>query len=144
MGVRTSDPHDQGYRGSDALTLGALAEAGLLYVTTQQTRAQLMRRLLQAEWSSRPEVITLVLWAIQGQLTGHEWCVCTSCQEVRLMVPTALKDSDAKSYTDEPPMAHAYCHMTPGCLGHMQRIAKRPILTAKLRHILPSATNVNH
>ena len=35
MGVRTSDPLNLGYRGSDVLTLGALTQAGLLYATAE-------------------------------------------------------------------------------------------------------------
>ena len=44
------------------------------------------------------------------------------------MPPTGLKHEKAKRYTDEPPMAAAYCKGTPGCVGYMIRISKRPIL----------------
>jgi hypothetical protein len=71
--------------------------------------------------------------SIFGQLTGHEWCYCSRCGEVRMMKPTGLKDQDLSTYTTDPPPAHPYCKMTPGCLGHMIRVAKRPALTIKTR-----------
>lgn len=119
MGVSTSDPLIPRYRGSDVLTLARLAEAGLLYVTTAQTRGQLMARLLSQEWSAKPEVVLAVIWAIQGQATGHEWQACTSCQEVQLAR-----------------LGRHRCVMTPGCKGSLQRLAKRPRLTAALRRQL--------
>ena len=70
----------------------------------------------------------MVIWAIQGQLTGHEWQACTSCYEVQLAV---IRQKHR-------------CIMTPGCKGRLQRLATRPILTAQLRQILRSGLNVNH
>lgn len=121
-----------GYRASfgpsciSAPLIRRLAEAGLLYVTTTQTRGQLIRRLLQADWSSKPQVISLVIWSIQGQLTGHEWQACLTCHQVRLTT-----------------VGKHRCKMTPGCKGRLERIAERPILTAQLRQILRLGTNVN-
>lgn len=103
-----------------------LAEAGLLYVTTTQTRGQLMARLLSADWSAQPEVVLAVIWAIKGQTTGHEWQACLTCQECQLA-----------------PIGRHRCVMTPGCKGSLQRLAKRPILTQRLRQILRSGANVN-
>jgi hypothetical protein len=81
----------------------------------------------------------LCLWALMGQLSGHEWCYCSECRAVRLMVPTGLKQSNAKTYTDDPPAAHAYCKLKPGCLGHMVRIRKRPMMTKTLRATMTNA-----
>ena len=106
----------------------SLAEADLLYVTIYQTRAQLLARCLQADWSSTPAALTTVIWAIQGQLIGHEWHACTSCDECQLA----------------PITQRHRCIMTPGCAGHLQRLVKRPILTARLRQILRSGANVNN
>ena len=107
--------------------LQRLAQADLLYVTTTQTRGLLMARLLAEEWSAKPEALTAVIWANQGQLTGHEWQVCTLCQEVQLAAMTQ----------------NHRCIMTPGCSGRLQRFAKRPILTKRLGQILRSGPNVN-
>jgi hypothetical protein len=72
-------------------------------------------------------------WALLGQLSGHEFCYCSRCESVRLMTPTGLKSEDAKQYTTDPPAAQPYCKMTPGCVGHMVRIVKRPVMTKRLR-----------
>lgn len=45
-----------------------------------------------------------------------------------MMTPTGLKSAPLKVYTDEPPPAQPYCKLTPGCLGNMVRLAKRPVL----------------
>jgi hypothetical protein len=78
----------------------------------------------------------LALSAILGQVSGHEWCYCSECGMTRLMDPTGLKRTNAKTYTDEPPAAHPYCKLTPRCLGHMVRIAKRPVLTKRLQQVI--------
>ena len=85
-----------------------------------------MARLLSQEWSAKPEVVLAVIWAIEGQSTGHEWQACTSCQECQLAR-----------------LGRHRCVMTPGCTGKLQRLAKRPILTQRLRQILRSGASVN-
>ena len=78
----------------------------------------------------------LTLAAILGQVSGHEWCYCSECGAIRLMTPTGLKESNVKAYTDDPPAAHPYCKMTPGCIGHMVRVAKRPMTTKRLLRVI--------
>lgn len=96
-----------------------LAEADLLYATMDRPPRQTLAALFQNHWSSRPEAIQVVTWAIQGQLTGHEWQACTSCYHVQLT-----------------PVGKHRCIMTPDCRGSLQRLAKRPILTQALRKVL--------
>jgi hypothetical protein len=120
MGVRTSEPPTSGPLrdgGSDVLTpeevIIELAKAGRLYVTPSRVLAE---ALDEAEFFS--------LWAIAGQITGHEWCSCSLCHEVQLIMPSSKRR----------------CHMTPACHGQMVRIVPRPRMTKALRVALGIAS----
>lgn len=109
-----------------------LAESDCLYARAGKSARQVMieARPLTA---GKPWII---IAALLGQATGHEWCACSRCGEIRMMDPTGLKSEDLKRYTEDPPPAHPYCKMTPGCLGHMVRLAKRPTLTKRVKEAL--------
>jgi hypothetical protein len=66
----------------------------------------------------------VVHWALAGQTTGHEWCVCSSCAELALTSPPTAKSEPRR------------CRMTPDCKGVMQRIAPRPRLTQAVKKSL--------
>ena len=116
--------------------LMVLVEHGCLYATVDQPPAATVERARQVAGDNGA---WLARWALKGQTTGHEWCYCSQCGEVRLMRPTGLKETDAKKYTDDPPAAHAYCKLTFRCTGHMVRIAKRPDMRAALRRLFDAA-----
>jgi hypothetical protein len=115
-----------------------LAESDCLYAKPTQIPAVLLERALVLVGS---EGYWLVTWSLVGQLSGHEFCYCSRCGEARLMKPTGLKSEDLKQYTDDPPAAHPYCKMTPGCRGHMVRILKRPVMTKRIRELLETHIN---
>lgn len=98
-----------------------LAANGLLYrtkdrddVATMHAARELAEDIAQHE-PEQPdpvEMMTLSMWAVIGQVNGHEWFACDVCTEVRLMkVKRNVK-----------------CHMTPRCAGHMVRLSPRPII----------------
>jgi hypothetical protein len=113
--------------------LTKLAESDCLYAKSDRPPRQVLDQAKEAFGTKGYE---LAFAAILGQVSGHEWCYCSECRAIRLMEPTGLKRTNAKTYTDEPPAAHPYCKLTPRCLGHMVRIAKRPVLTERLRQTL--------
>jgi hypothetical protein len=86
-----------------------LAERSCLYATAGKSAG---RVLAEARHVMPENLMWLVGWALAGQATGHEWCGCSQCGEIRLMELTRLEDER--------------CKMTNGCGGHMQRIAPRP------------------
>lgn len=118
-----------------------LADNGCLYATTDRAPALVIEEAAKL-LSSKGRLLARM--AINGQRTGHEFCYCSRCGELRLMEPTGLKQADQKKYTEDPPAAHPYCKMTPGCLGHMVRIAKRPVLTKRLREVLDADRGYVH
>jgi hypothetical protein len=71
-----------------------------------------------------PEEIWLVQWALAGQATGHEWCACGSCGELRLMDPPTPKGPRER------------CLMSFDCSGEMERIVKRPLTTERVKRAL--------
>jgi hypothetical protein len=94
-----------------------LAQRDLLYVTRDRNRTQTLAAALG--WTASVEVAQVVTWAIEGQATGHEWQVCDACGEPR------LTDSKGRG-----------CYATPGCPGHLVRVAPRPYLSPKVKENL--------
>lgn len=101
--------------------LAGLAESGLLYATTERGPGPTMQAL---EASPYKEWAWLVMAAIEGQKSGHEWHYCPRCQQLRL---TTVSQAHPRR-----------CLMTPMCPGRLRRIAPRPRLSAALRHVLES------
>lgn len=103
-------------------TLETLRDNGLLYATEvrhpEDVLAEASHRFGRDAWLT-------ALWSITGQLSGHEWCVCSQCGEARLMKPIGL--------------ANSHCLMTYGCRAPMVRILKRPTMTKNLRKIISEA-----
>lgn len=110
---------------NDLDVLRGLAAKDLLYAKRGRPAPVVIEEARQA-YGSQGRLFARL--AIMGQVSGHEWCYCSLCETVMVMVPTGLKGKDQERYTTDPPPAHGYCKMTPRCLGHMIRIAKRPIL----------------
>ena len=109
-------PGDSG--GSGVLPwIRLLAAEGLLYATEQRGPQASIRAVREAY--SDPEAALVAMWAIAGQLSGHEWCVCGVCGTPRLTKPSEAK----------PPR----CTLTPGCQGHLMRVAARPRMTKPLK-----------
>jgi len=126
---KTSDPLS-GVRESEVLPvpsdhlIGMLAQAGLLYATLKRGPLETMMQVAQHPVFGNPDTVLLVAWAIKGQLTGHEWHSCERCGGLRLITPS--------------PAHPRLCLNTPMCAGRYRRIAKRPILSKALRHIIAS------
>lgn len=97
-----------------------LARAGLLYATADRTASRTLAAALASEYGPKDEVAEVVLWALAGQRTGHEWMLCGGCGEPRLAAPGPKVP----------------CRMTPGCPGPMVRVASRPRLTKRVAEAL--------
>jgi hypothetical protein len=95
--------------------------ANCLYATAERSWEQTLRaaRAVLAD-----DELWLVRWALIGQTTGHEWCACSVCDELRLMSPPTVK-SDA-----------VRCKMTLDCKGVMVRIAPRPFTSLAVKRSL--------
>ena len=116
-----TDLPDLGLHGS----LQALAIVNALYVTNDITRDDCLVRASQVvpiEW------LWLVAWSLEGQTTGHVWCVCNACGEARLMRPRRHKCVTAPVGT--------YRIKRAVCEGYMQPVAKPPRRTASLKRLL--------
>lgn len=104
-------------RGDMAKWLGA---AGLLYATPGRTASRTLAAAMASEYEPKPVVAELVIWAIEGQRSGHEWMLCGGCGELRMAAPGS----------------GVPCRMTPACPGPLARLAPRPRLTKRVREAL--------
>jgi hypothetical protein len=98
-----------------------LNAANALYVTRELRAVDVLGAAAQ---QLSPEEMWLSRWALVGQSSGHEWCVCSACGELRLMKPPT------------PSGPRERCVMTYDCEGEMQRIVKRPLTTKKVKRNL--------
>lgn len=100
----------------------AIADAGLLYATKDRDREETEREAL----SCFPDAGYVVAWALEGQVTGHEWYSCAECDELRLQrTATSTKSK---------------CRMSPHCEGDMVRIAPRPRAASRRRTLATATT----
>ena len=114
-------PIDLGLHGS----LQALAMVNALYVTNDITRDDCLIRaskVVPIEW------LWVVAWSLEGQSTGHVWCVCDACGEARLMRPRRHKCVSGPTGT--------YRVKRALCEGSMHPVAKPPRRTATLKRLL--------
>ena len=106
-----------------------LAVDGCLYATKTVSAAVVLRL---ADFIEPDEWQWLVAWSLAGQATGHEWCACTSCGELRLMVrPTK---SAPRSCVTRPVMERMATKRD--CPGFMRAIAPRPLMTKAVKRNL--------
>jgi hypothetical protein len=97
-----------------------LGVMGLLYATAERTASRTLAAAMASEYEPKDEIATVVLWALEGQRSGHEWMECRGCGELRMASPGPKVP----------------CRMTPGCRGPMARLAPRPRLTKRVAEAL--------
>jgi hypothetical protein len=100
----------------------ALAERRLLYFTADRGPADTFKDALFSGVGDEQLVALVSRWTMDGQVTGHEWYHCSSCGELRLMVP-----APRRLCTTNVPL------MPRRCPGHMVRIQKRPVLNGRIK-----------
>jgi hypothetical protein len=99
----------------------ALNGVNALYATSAMSAGVVLSR---AALVLSAEDLWLVVWSLHGQATGHEWCSCSVCGELRLMDPPTPKGPRER------------CMMSFECDGEMERIVKRPLTTARVKRSL--------
>jgi hypothetical protein len=102
-----------------------LAARGLLYATKARTARQTLGAALGHR--CEPTVAMVVAWALEGQRTGHEWHVCDTCGEARLMA----YERGSRCAPQWPGSGN-----TPKCKGRMARVSARPLTTEKVKEAL--------
>jgi hypothetical protein len=124
-----SSPCPPGDQGAGSSPLGVviwrLAQLGLLYATAGRGAGRTLEEALC--WSPTRDVELVVRWSLEGQGTGHEWHVCDTCQQPRLV--TYAKGR--KCAPDWPGSGNTW-----KCKGRMIRVSARPLTTAKVKEAL--------
>ena len=92
----------------------------MLYATAERSATRTMVAALALEYEPKEEIATVVLWALAGQRSGHEWMQCRACGALRMAAPGPKVP----------------CRMTPGCPGPLARLAPRPRLTKRVAEAL--------
>jgi hypothetical protein len=95
------------------------ARYGLLYALPGHP-ASAVGAEAEARSEGNTAVMEAVAWSLQGQATGHEWLICNTCGQPRLVI-----------------FGHrGRCHMTPRCKGQEQRIAVPPRRTNAVKEAI--------
>jgi hypothetical protein len=111
-----------------AVVIRHLAHLGLLYATAGRRGSRTLEEALC--WRPDPDVEMVVRWALEGQRSGHEWHICDTCDQPRL-VAYEKTNRCAPDWNGTKGSGN-----TPGCKGRMIRISARPLTTAKVKEAL--------
>jgi hypothetical protein len=108
-----------------ATVIRALADRDLLYATTDRGLADTFNAAVSAGLEPADMVREVSTWTLEGQRSGHEWYICSGCDQVRLMHPQSRRRCP-----------HGMLSLPPRCRGRMIRVARRPRLTRRLHDVL--------